>query len=138
MALLDTLIPYMLVGWAETRIDSGAAAVLISAMPLFTVILAAGVLRQETVGPARLAGLAIGFAGVMVMFGDPTAFPESDTVAQFAVLCAALSYAVGALYARTLLGRVDAANFTATKLGIGAVLAAGAIARRAVAAGSST
>ncbi len=127
VALLDTLIPYMLVGWAETRIDSGAAAVLISAMPLFTVILAAGVLRSETVGPARVAGLAVGFAGVMVMFGDPTAFRESDGVAQLAVLCAALSYAVGALYARRLLGRVDAANFTASKLGIGAVLAAGAM-----------
>lgn len=127
VAMLDTLIPYTLVGWAQTRIDSGASAVLISAMPLFTVILAAGVLRQESVGPARLAGLAVGFAGVMVMIGDPTSFAESDTVAQIAVLCAAMSYAVGALYARTLLGRVDAANFTVTKLGIGAVLASGAV-----------
>jgi drug/metabolite transporter (DMT)-like permease len=125
VAMLDTLVPYMLVGWSQTRIESGASAVLISAMPLFTVVLAAGVLRQECVSPARLTGLAVGFGGVLVMIGDPTAFRESDTVAQLAVLSAAASYAVGALYARTLLGRLDAANFTVTKLTIGAVLAAG-------------
>jgi drug/metabolite transporter (DMT)-like permease len=60
------------------------------------------------------------------MMGDPTALGEFDTVAQFAVIAAAASYAVGALYARSLLGRMDAANFTVTKLGIGAVLAAAA------------
>lgn len=126
VALFDTLIPYTLVGWAQTRIDSGTAAVLIAAMPLFTVMLAAGILRQERITPARLLGLAIGFAGVMVMMGDPAAFGESDSLAQVAVLGAAASYAVGALYARTLLGRVDPANFTFVKLGIGALLAAAA------------
>jgi drug/metabolite transporter (DMT)-like permease len=126
VAVLDTLLPYTLVGWAQTRIDSGAAAVLISAMPLFTVIFAAGVLRTESVGPARLAGIALGFAGVMTMIGGPSAFSESGALGQLAVLGAAASYAVGALYARTLLSRVEAAPFTVTKLAIGAVLAAGA------------
>ena len=123
VATLDTLIPYTLVGWAESRIESGTAAVLISAMPLFTVIIAAGVLRQEKVGPARLAGIAIGFVGVLTMIGGPSALVESGAAGQLAVICAAASYAVGALYARTLLSRVDAANFTVTKLMIGAGLA---------------
>lgn len=127
VALLDTLIPYMLVGWATARIESGVAAVLISVMPLFTVIIAAGVLRTERVGPTRLVGLTAGFAGVLVLIGGPSAIADSGALGQLAVLGAALSYAIGALYARTLLSRVEAGPFTATKLGIGAVVAAGAM-----------
>jgi drug/metabolite transporter (DMT)-like permease len=127
VAMLDTLIPYTLVGWSQSRIESGTAAVLISTMPLFTVIFAAGVLRQEGVGPARIAGLAAGFTGVLVLIGGPSALMESSVLGQMAVVIAAVSYAAGALYARTLLPRVDAANFTATKLLIGAILAAAAM-----------
>lgn len=123
VAVLDTLVPYMLVGWAETRIDSAAAAVLISAMPLFTVILAAGVLRQESVGPARLAGIVVGFGGVLVLIGGPAAFFDSGALGQLAVLGAAVSYAVAALGARALLRHVDPVPFTAAKLAIGAVIA---------------
>jgi drug/metabolite transporter (DMT)-like permease len=125
VALLDTLIPYMLVGWAQTRIDSGAAAVLISAMPLFTVIFAGILLRQEAIGAARVIGIALGFAGVLTMLGGPSALQGSSAVGQLAVLGAAAAYAAGALYARRLLTRVEAAPFTMAKLAIGAVLAAG-------------
>lgn len=123
VAVLDTLVPYTLVGWAGSRIDSGTAAVLISAMPLFTVMFAAAVFPGENVGPARLMGIAVGFAGVLTLVGHPAAFSESEALGQLAVVGAAASYAAGALYARTLLKRVDAANFTATKLAIGAALA---------------
>jgi drug/metabolite transporter (DMT)-like permease len=124
VALLDTLIPYTLVGWAESRIDSGSASVLISAMPLFTVIFAAATMREEQVGPARLAGVAVGFIGVLTLVGNPAGMVESGSLGQLAVVLAAASYAAGALYARSLLRHIDPASFTATKLSLGAVLAA--------------
>jgi drug/metabolite transporter (DMT)-like permease len=127
VAASDTLLPYVLVGWAESRIDSGAAAVLISVMPLFTVIFAAATMRDETVGPARLAGIAVGFVGVLMLVGGPAALGASTALGQLAVIGAAASYAAGALYARTLLKRIDAANLTATKLTIGAAIAFAAI-----------
>jgi drug/metabolite transporter (DMT)-like permease len=127
VAAADTLIPYILVGWAESRIDSGAAAVLISVMPLFTVLFAAATMRDEAVGPARLAGIAVGFIGVLMLVGGPSALLASTAVGQLAVIGAAASYAAGALYARTLLKRTDAANLTASKLTIGAAIAFAAV-----------
>lgn len=123
LAALDTLIPYALVGWAESHIESGTAAVLISAMPLFTVAFAAA-LGDEHITGGRLAGVAIGFAGVLVLVGSPAAFRDSDAAGQIAVVGAAASYAAGALYARRLLTRINAANLVASKLVIGAALAA--------------
>jgi len=126
VAMLDTLVPYTLVGWAESRIDSGAAAVLISAMPLFTVVFASATTQDEDIGAARLAGIAVGFAGVLMLVGSPSVIVHSGAAGQLAVVGAAASYAAGALYARTLLRRVDAANFTAVKLTLGAGLASAA------------
>ncbi len=128
VAVLDTLVPYTLVGWAESRIDSGSAAVLISAMPLFTVMFASATKRDETIGPLRLAGVAVGFAGVLLFVGSPATILNSGAAGQLAVVGAAASYAAGALYARTLLRRVDAPNFTAVKLALGAILASVAVA----------
>ena len=97
-------------------------------MPLFTVMFASATRRDESIGPVRLAGVAVGFAGVLLFVGSPSAILNSGAAGQLAVVGAAASYAAGALYARTLLRRVDAPNFTAVKLGLGAVLASAAVA----------
>jgi drug/metabolite transporter (DMT)-like permease len=123
VAVLDTLVPYTLVGWAESRIESGSAAVLISAMPLFTVLFASATRRGECIGPLRLAGIAVGFAGVLLLVGSPSVIRNAGAAGQLAVVGAAASYALGAIYARTLLGRADAPNLTAVKLAIGAGVA---------------
>ena len=122
VGMLDTVGPYLLVGWAEGRIDSSAASVLISAMPLFTVVFAAAA-REEAVSPGHVAGVAIGFTGVITLFGSPAALGHAGASGELAVICAAASYAAGGLYARRLLRRIDPANFTAAKLALGAVLA---------------
>ena len=127
LALLDTVIPYTLVGHAESDIDSGTASVLISAMPLFTTIFAAATLREERIGPARLAGIAAGFSGVMVLVGGGS-FGSGSAWAEVSVVGAAASYGAGAVCARILLRRIDAISLTATKLAIGAVMATGAMA----------
>jgi len=130
LAVLDTVAPYALVGWAESHIDSGAAAVLISTMPLFTVAFAAALLPSERAGGTKLAGVGIGFAGVLVMVGSPRTFTGSTLAGQLAVVGAASSYALGALYARRLLTRIDAPNLVASKLALGAAVAAVAMAGR--------
>ncbi len=61
LALLDSVIPFTLIAWAETRIDSGIASVLVSTMPVFTVLAATAVLPDERLAPARLLGIPLGF-----------------------------------------------------------------------------
>ena len=96
IGLLNSAIPFWSLSWAETRIDSGLAAVIQASAPLFTALLALRFSRTERVTGARLAGLLVGFVGVVLLVG---AQPRGEVVAALAVVFSALCYAAAALYA---------------------------------------
>ncbi|HEY5640833.1 MAG TPA: DMT family transporter [Dehalococcoidia bacterium] len=125
LALLDSVIPFTLVAWAETRIDSGVASVLVSTMPLFTVVIATTALPDESLAPVRMLGIPLGFLGVVTLTGGGVLdITSSSAAGQLAVVGAAACYGAAAVYARVLLKTEDALNLTATKLAAGAVMAA--------------
>ncbi len=101
MGLLNNLIPFSLIFWGQTRIASGLAAIMNSTTPLFTVVLAHLLTKDERLTANRLAGVLLGIGGVAVMIG-PEALSGlgGNVVAQLAVLGAALSYAFAGLYGR--------------------------------------
>lgn len=101
MGLLNNLIPFSLIFWSQTQIASGLAAILNSTTPLFTIVLAHRLTRDERLTANRLAGVLLGIGGVAVMIG-PDAWRGVDVsvIAQVAVLGAALSYAFAGLYGR--------------------------------------
>ena len=122
LALADALIPYVLISWGETRINSGEAAVLVSTTPLFTALFAQALARDERVSPAKLGGLSLGFAGVVVIAsGSGGALVAAPSAGAAAVVCAAMLYAAAAVYARRLLKRIDASTLNIAKLAIGVV-----------------
>src|SRR4051812_12615369 len=71
VGVFGAVIPFWLLSWGETRIDSGLAALLQSATPLFTAALLFVFLRSQHVGGWRLAGVVIGFGGVALLVGAP-------------------------------------------------------------------
>jgi drug/metabolite transporter (DMT)-like permease len=101
MGALNNLIPFSLIIWGQTEITGGLASILNATTPLFTVLLAHFLTRDERITPGRLAGLALGIAGVVAMVG-PAALRGLGVhlVAQIAVLGAALSYALAGIYGR--------------------------------------
>ena len=102
LGVLQSAVPFALIAWGETKIDSGLAAILNGTMPLFTILIAHLWLRDERITPTRLAGLAAGFAGVVVL-GSRDLGPEGllGTVwGQAALLAATISYAVAATFSR--------------------------------------
>lgn len=101
LALLNNVIPFSLITWAEQGITSGMAAILNATMPLFTIVLAAMALR-EPITTSRLVGLTVGFAGVVILvgFSIATSGSESQLLGEVAVALASLSFACGAVYAR--------------------------------------
>lgn len=124
LVVLDSIIPFTLVAWAETRIDSGTASVLISTMPAFTVLFAALVLPEERLAPVRLLGIPLGFLGVVTLSGgDVLQVTSGNALGQLAVVGAAVSYGVAAVYARVLLRTKDPLSLVGTKLTCGAVVA---------------
>ena len=101
MGLLNNVIPFSLIVWGQTHIASGLASILNATTPLFTVVVAGALLADERVTPMKLAGVLIGFVGVVVMIG-PAALGGvgADVLAQIAVLGAGISYALAAVFGR--------------------------------------
>ena len=87
--------------WAQQRVPSGLAALLVATEPLWIVLLATA-MGRERLGPAGLFGVIMGFAGVALLVG-PLPFASGEPVellgAVVIVLAAAL-WAIGSLYSR--------------------------------------
>jgi drug/metabolite transporter (DMT)-like permease len=101
MGLLNNVVPFCLLVWGQTRIASGLAAILNATTPLWTVLVAHALMPDEKLTGRRLAGVALGFAGVVVVVGpDAVAGLQANLLAQIACLGAAASYAFAGVYGR--------------------------------------
>ena len=106
MGLLNSAIPYSLIFWGETRIDSGLAAILTATVPIFTVIVAHFWTVDEKMNPAKAAGIALGMAGVVIIMGrDLGAIGSGSGLAKLAIIGATVSYAFSGIYGRRLKGK---------------------------------
>ncbi|MGI8658452.1 MAG: DMT family transporter [Candidatus Limnocylindria bacterium] len=102
MGAVNAALPIFLISWGEQFVDSGTAAVLNSLTPIFSLVIAGIVLRVEPVTVLRVAGLVLGFAGAGLLASRELELraESSGLIGAGAVALAALSYAVGASYAR--------------------------------------
>jgi drug/metabolite transporter (DMT)-like permease len=96
VALVNTALPFWLLSWGETRIDSGLASIIQAAVPIFNALLAFAFFHEERVSGLRLAGIAIGFVGVALLV---SAQPSGKVLGALAVVGMALCYATGGLLA---------------------------------------
>jgi drug/metabolite transporter (DMT)-like permease len=120
VTVLDMAAPTFLTAWGEQHISSSAAGILTATDPLFTAALALWLLRSEVPGRKQLAGLIIGFAGVVALLGID--FRGSAVqLAAGAVLLRALGYAGAALVYRRWLADVPAIGVTALMTAISSV-----------------
>ncbi|MDE0406496.1 MAG: DMT family transporter [Alphaproteobacteria bacterium] len=103
MGLLNNALPFSLIVWGQQWIDGGLASVLNATTPVFGVVAAHFLTRDEKLTANRLAGVAIGVAGVAVLVG-PAAPDDSGgyITGSAAVLAAAVSYAAAGLWGRRL------------------------------------
>ncbi len=107
IGVLSVALPFFLITWAEQSVDSTLAAVLNGAIPLVVIVLAAAVLPDERLTPARIAGLVLGFVGLIVLVGfDPATLGTSGGLPVAALIASTVSYAAGGVWARRFLGGV--------------------------------
>lgn len=101
MGMLNNVIPFSLIVWGQQHIASGVASILNAATPLFTVLLAHLLTRDERMTGGKLAGVVVGFAGVGVMIGaDALRDVGVHVAAQIACLAGAVAYACAGLFGR--------------------------------------
>src|SRR6266481_2294276 len=96
VGLVNTAVPFWLLSWGETRIDSGLASIIQGAVPIFNAVVAFGFFRDVRVTGLRLVGVGIGFVGVALLVG---AQPHGKVLGAVAVVGMAFCYAVGQLLA---------------------------------------
>jgi drug/metabolite transporter (DMT)-like permease len=126
IGIVNTALPFWLLSWGETRLDSGLASIIQGAVPIFNALLAFAFFKEERVAGLRLVGLFIGFVGVALLVG---AQPQGKLLAALAVVAMALCYAIGTLIAgRYLRGTPPlVVAFASTAVSTIAVLPAGVI-----------
>jgi drug/metabolite transporter (DMT)-like permease len=103
MAVLNNIIPFTLIVWAQQTLPSGLAAILNATTPLWTVLVAHALTAEERAAPGRVAGVALGFGGVAAMMGpDVWSGAAAAGLATLAMLAATLSYAFAGVWGRRL------------------------------------
>ncbi|MDH3197764.1 MAG: EamA family transporter [Candidatus Krumholzibacteria bacterium] len=91
------------VAWAEHRIHSNVAALMVATLPLWMVVLEGLRTRTRGIAPHVAIGIALGFGGVALMVkpaGDAVVARDIDPLGAGSVLAATLFWAMGSIYAR--------------------------------------
>lgn len=109
MAVTNALIPWILIAWGEERISSGLASILNATTTLWTAVLIYWVMPSERPSLVNYGGVVLGFAGVVILvLPDLTAHGISGSfIGAMAVVVAALSYAINAIYQRRKMRNVS-------------------------------
>jgi len=101
LALLNNVIPFILFAEAQREITGGLGSILNATTPIWGVIVAHLFTADEKATPGKIAGVALGFAGVAVTMGVGSLDGiGGSAVAQLECLAATLCYALAGVYAR--------------------------------------
>ncbi|MET7758974.1 DMT family transporter [Streptomyces sp. NPDC005389] len=132
-AFFCNALPFLLFSVGEQTLDSGVAGVLNATTPLWSLLIGLALGTERPLRATRLAGLALGFAGVLLIFAPWSHGSGLLSWGALALLGASASYAAAFAYmARHLTGRgtaplaLSAAQLlTATGLSVPALAAGG-------------
>ncbi|WP_235871399.1 DMT family transporter [Shimia sediminis] len=101
MGALNNAIPFSLIFWGQTQINSGLASILNGTTAMFGAVVTGLLLKDEPLTARKIIGAGLGLAGVAFIMG-PDALRRFDlgNLAQLAILGAALSYAFAGVWGR--------------------------------------
>jgi drug/metabolite transporter (DMT)-like permease len=122
VGVINGALPFTLISWGETHIDSGVAAIANASVPIFVALLAIRFNPGERSSGLRLVGIIVGLAGVGVLAG---VHPEGGTWAvlgTLAVVLASFSYACGGLYGQRAVGHASGPVLATASLLYGALV----------------
>ncbi|MGI5521588.1 DMT family transporter [Micromonospora sp. CA-259024] len=104
-AFFCNALPFAMFSIGQQTIDSGVAGVLNATTPLWSLLIGVVIASERGLGPGRLGGLLLGFAGVVLIFA-PWQTTGPVGWGALAIVAAAASYAIGFAYmGRHLVGK---------------------------------
>ncbi|WP_417525645.1 DMT family transporter [Marinovum sp.] len=126
LGILNFALPFSLLAWALQQVPSAFAGIAMGSSPIFVLLLAYLFVPDEQIGPRRIAGVILGFVGLLVLIlpGATDELGAGGTIAaRVACVGAALCYSVGAILIRRA-PPVPPMVFTAGMLTAGALVLA--------------
>jgi len=122
MALVQVVLPFVLITYGEQHIASSLTGILVSAAPIFTALIAARYDDDERPHGIATAGVVMGLIGVVLLFGVDLSGDSAALAGGLMVLLAAVGYAVGSLYLKHRLRGVPAVGVAAMTMVIGSLV----------------
>ena len=104
MGLLNNAIPFSLIAWGQTHIESGLASIINGSTAIFGILIAAIVFADERLTGRKLIGMVVAFIGVCITIGlDALQSLDIRSMAQLALLGASFAYGCAASWGRQTL-----------------------------------
>ncbi|KQW60972.1 DMT family transporter [Variovorax sp. Root411] len=104
-ACLNSVLPFMLIAWAERSVDAGLATILNSTSPIFIFLLGLGLGGSDKPTLRRLFGVSAGLAGICLIVGfEALNGLGHSLLAQLALVAAAVCYGCAAMFGRVFKG----------------------------------
>ncbi|WP_289139543.1 DMT family transporter [uncultured Brevibacillus sp.] len=100
IAILEAVVPFILIGWGQQYINSNTASILLGTVPIFTKIAA----PQEKLPFRKWVSIFIGFGGLCLLFG-PTLSSLSfsgNVMGYLALVGASMSFALSLILIKRL------------------------------------
>src|SRR5512141_2134779 len=127
LAILIFVIDYGLLFWAERRVPSGIAAVMMATIPAFMALSEIFIMKTQRLTGRLAMALLVGVAGVAVLVSHSVTFGDTpiDTLGACALIAASVSWSVASALTRKLpLPREKAMSSAAQMLAGGILLTA--------------
>jgi len=103
ISVFGNAIPFSLINWGETTINSDLAAILIGTTPIFTIFFAHFLTKDEKLSNRKVCGILLGFLGIVILIGiDVIQGIYKNFLSQMVIIISAASYAFAIVYARRI------------------------------------
>jgi drug/metabolite transporter (DMT)-like permease len=124
----EVAVPFLLIALGEQYVASSLAAILIASMPLMVALLSVRFSPEDRPTGLRLAGLVVGFGGVVALLGVDVAGRPGELLGAVLILVATLGYATAPVIVNRRLADLDPLGPIAASLALATVVLAPAVA----------
>ena len=122
MAVVQIVVPFLLITYGERHIASSLTGILVSSAPIFTALIAVRYDDEERPHGIATAGVVMGIVGVVLLFGVDLSGDAEAIAGGLMVLLASVAYAVGSLYLKHRLQGVPPVGIAASTMLAGTVV----------------
>ncbi len=122
MALVQVVVPFLLITYGERHIPSSLTGILVSAAPIFTALIAVRYDDDERPHGIAIIGVAMGIVGVVLLFGLDLSGDATAIAGGLMVLLASIGYAIGSLYLKHRLQDIPAIGIAASTMLVGTLV----------------